>query len=263
MFSGFNLKLVERDIIAPGFYEAGRELFDQQKSIIKQDLNDYVLKDGILSESKIEKDWFPSIEADVFLSHSHRDEKLVISLAGWLYQLFGIRSFIDSCVWGYSDDLLKLMDNKYCVSKYKDDGKIETYSYEKRNGSTSNVHMILSSCLVKMIDNTECLIFVNTPNSLNISDAINNQSTSSPWIYNELLMSKIIRHKKLSEYRAKPILEHRQDSFSLSIKYDVTLDHLCELNGQDLLYISKYHRNKNPKSTLDELYKMKGIIDAE
>ena len=37
MFSGFNLKLTEQDIIAPGFYAAGKELFERQKSIIKKD----------------------------------------------------------------------------------------------------------------------------------------------------------------------------------------------------------------------------------
>ena len=76
MFSGFNLKLTEQDIIAPGFYAAGKELFERQKSIIKKDWNDYILEDGALSESEIEKDWFPSIETEVFLSN-------VIKLSDW------------------------------------------------------------------------------------------------------------------------------------------------------------------------------------
>lgn len=43
--------------------------------------------------------WFPQIKADVFISHSHSDEKLAIIFAGWLYNAFGLTAFIDSCVW--------------------------------------------------------------------------------------------------------------------------------------------------------------------
>lgn len=76
------------------------------KYTVRQNLNKYLLQDGSLDATAIEEDWFPEIKANVFLSHSHADEKAVISFANYLYQEYGITSFIDSIVWGYADDLL-------------------------------------------------------------------------------------------------------------------------------------------------------------
>lgn len=80
-----------------------------------------------------------------------------------LYDEFKLTAFVDSCVWGYCDDLLKQIDNEYCKKK---DGK--TYDYELRNYTTSHVHMMLSTALIEMIDNTECIMFYNTPSSVTL-----------------------------------------------------------------------------------------------
>lgn len=262
MFCGFNVRLTEQDIMAPGFLKYGQELFKQQKSEASKSLKSYITDGGLLSEKKIEEDWFPSYKADVFLSHSHKDEELVIAFAGWLHEIFGITAFIDSCVWGYSEELLKLIDKKYCVSKRKPDGSIDTYDYSKRNNSTAHVHMILNSALMKMIDSTECLMFINTPNSLLVDDVIEGTATASPWIYSELLTSRLIEHKKLSAYRMQPILEHAERYDSLSVRYDVKTDHLIDIPEGTLLEWCLYHKNSNPQQSLDALYKMRGLIDA-
>ena len=133
----------------------------------------YLSPCGELKASEIEKDWFPEIKADVFWSHSHKDEKDVIALAGFLNNL-GLTTFIDSCVWGYADDLLKQIDDTYCISKKSSDDLIDFYSYQKRNQSTTHVHMLLNGALMKMMDNTECLIFLDTPNSLKMQDIYGN-----------------------------------------------------------------------------------------
>ncbi len=39
---------------------------------------------AVLEISQVEKAWFHNIEADIFLSHSHKDEKLAIAFARWL-----------------------------------------------------------------------------------------------------------------------------------------------------------------------------------
>ena len=57
---------------------------------------------------------------------------MVIALNGWLYESFGIKSFIDSSVWGYANDLLKLIDDAYCLNL---EGTNKSYNYEKRNYS--------------------------------------------------------------------------------------------------------------------------------
>ena len=163
MFVGFNATINETDIVAPGFFQHGIELYNKQKKKAKEILENYTLSNGVLDASRIENDWFPSISADVFISHAHKDRDLAISLAGWFSELFGIQSFIDSCVWGHMDDLLSAIDETYCVSQKNSDGSVLYYDYLKRNQSTAHVHMILNTALHKMIDKTECLIFLNTP----------------------------------------------------------------------------------------------------
>lgn len=128
----------------------------------KLELNKFALSQNTLDGDAIMSNWFPKIQADIFISHSHDDEKYVITLAGFLNEKFGLRSFIDSCVWGYLVELLKEIDNRFYST-----GRPGSYSYEKRNYLTSHVHMMLSISLMKMIDPTECLLFIDTPNSLN------------------------------------------------------------------------------------------------
>lgn len=220
-----------------------------------------MLDEGILEASRIEEDWFPELFSNVFISHSHKDQKFAIALAGWLHELFGISSFIDSCVWRYSDDLLKIIDGSYCVKNNNPDGG-KTYSYKKRNQSTAHVHMILNTALQKMIDKTECLIFLNTPNSLLVDDVINGSATASPWIYSEITFSSMCEKKKLSYYR--DFLQHdaRAQYTQLNVKYEVSLDHLYDLNDNDLLQIWKYSKQKKPLDALDDLYIYKGIISG-
>ena len=143
MYRGFNLTLdFENDF----FYQKGRTLNAANKLTVKRTLDSFISPDGSINGSKMQSNWFPQIDADIFISHSHRDEKMAITLAGWLDEIFGISTFIDSCIWGYSNDLLRQIDNKHCLNPSG-----ETYSYEKRNNSTSHVHMMLSTALNMMM----------------------------------------------------------------------------------------------------------------
>lgn len=90
---------------------------------------------------------------------------------------FGLVAFIDSCVWGSADKLLKKVDERYCKQYY-----INYFDYEKRNFSTSHIHMMLSIALAKIMKNCEAIFFLNTEESICTEDIINNK-TYSPWIY--------------------------------------------------------------------------------
>lgn len=181
---------------------------------------------NVLKAEDIIKEWFPEIEADIFLSHSHQDEELVISLAGWLKEKFGLVSFIDSTVWGYADKLLKEIDMEYCALQ---SGR---FDYKKRNYSTAHVHMMLSSALACMMDKCECLFFVNTPQSFFPKKEMQEGKTLSPWIFFEISTSKIIRRidrRKSADLASRKLSLETIDE-SLVVEYQLDLNHLSEID---------------------------------
>lgn len=240
------------------YYDEGKQMYDSHERIVSDSLNSYLLPGGALSASEIEKNWFPEIKADVFLSHSHEDEKYAIAFAGFLKSL-NLTAFVDSCVWGYANDLLKKIDDKYCVSEKNSDDNINSYDYAKRNQSTAHVHMILNGALMKMINQTECLIFMDTPNSLATRDVIQG-ATNSGWIYSELLMSRYIERK--SPYMEEPFQCRMDESLKhseLSVKYDVDISHLTRLSIGDIKEATNCDKNSGT-DVLDQLYRTKKYI---
>ncbi|TDS82142.1 hypothetical protein [Comamonas sp. JUb58] len=245
------------------YLKAGKEIHSANKNIVKSNLGKLKNADGILEATKIIESWFPALKASVFLSHSHKDEDIVVGLAGWLKETFGIESFIDSIVWGYSDELLRLIDDEYCMDPPK-----ETYIYRKRNRSTSHVHMMLSTALMGMIDQCECIIFVNTPSSFTPNDYFETRGeTESPWIYSEIAMTRMLRKRSPLEHRrqyasesASLSLEHLQESKDLSVIYPTDLLHLTPLSPDDLDDWAKFESNGMRKANaLDSLYSAKKI----
>lgn len=160
-------------------------------------IRDSVNRDLILDGAKLAEHYFPSVQADIFISHSHKDVEKAKAFAKYIYIKTGLVSFIDSEVWSFADDLLRCLDNEYCYNS----GSM-LYSYEKRNISTSYVHMMLNTALLNMIDKCECLFFLSTPNSFNTEKEIKN-TTFSPWIYSELSMANVIRKKKHAGIKGK------------------------------------------------------------
>lgn len=240
MYSGYKLELNEYN---QQLYDIGLALYEDDRSQIEEDLGKFALSQDTLDGDAIMSNWFPKIQADIFISHSHADEKYVISLAGFLYKKFSLKSFIDSCVWAYSVELLKEIDNRFCST-----GRHGSYSYEKRNYSTSHVHMMLSISLMKMIDQTECLLFIDTPNSLNTKELI--EATNSPWIFAEIALSQSLRRKSKEEHRNKSLRESAED-FS-NIAYRLNTLHLKEIT-KDIFeqWCEKYDGTKHG---LDVLY---------
>lgn len=259
MFAGFNLTIEDEDAFRE-YYDYGKSILSSQKRNIEENLEEYICGRDTLDGTMMEAQWFPSVDADVFLSHSHKDEHMVVALAGWLSKECNVRAFVDSYIWGYSNKLLKKLDNRYCVEERV--GSHTSYSYEKRNNSTSHVHMMLSTALGKMIDKCECLFFVNTPNSIEIAETMEMEATLSPWIYSELALSQIVRHKKLSEYRTGEAYFAKDavnESASLQIKYDISLSHLHKLSTDNLLRWSKSVKYY-PSYPLDKLYEQLRIL---
>lgn len=268
MFKGFNLTLtnVEIDRLTDN---NGTYTFQDKKAEIAEirgimkgnalrTIDNFINDEGIIDATSLMKEWFPTVKADVFISHSHQDEELAIQLATWLKNTFNLNSFIDSTVWGYAGELLKNIDEKYCYDTIS-----KVYNYNTRNFSTSHVHIMLSSALNTMIDQTECLIFLNTTNSLNIGDSIS-QKTFSPWIFNEIMTSSIVRkHYPRKELVHKTTdFQNKEERNLPNFAYDLDLNHLKNINLEELeswqtaykadVLIANMTQNKN--HPLDLLY---------
>ncbi len=250
MYRGFNLEQISITDNNRHLYELGMDLFSDSNKKVMSVLDKFVLDKNILDGTKMESDWFPQINSHIFISHSHEDQDTVIKLAGLLYEKLGIISFIDSCVWGNVNNLLKIIDDKLC----SDDGG-RTYYYSRRNYSTSHVHMMLSTALLKMIDKTECLFFYNTPKSITSSSIIT--KTESPWIYSEITMSQLLREnipdrRKIKDSR---IFSNKSLDENFDVEYELSLKHLTPINVDTLKKWIKCGKKK--EFALDELYDLK------
>lgn len=248
--------------------EHGRAIYKKHEEEVHNCLAQYITEDGVINGTALKEHWFSISKKDVFISHSHDDINKVIAFAGWLHDAFGLEAFIESCSWGYCDDLLNRIDKRYC---YKP--KTNTYDYDLRNYTTSHVHMMLSTALTEMIYNTECIIFFNTPQSINMASELDKikknskPSTISPWIYHELSMTTMLQ--VVEPHRLRAVLEHR-DHFDFAqsahderpkIEYDVTkaLSEMKTLtDGQLEQWYSEYNKSPDipPEYALDQLYRL-------
>ncbi|QSO50825.1 hypothetical protein JZ785_18280 [Alicyclobacillus curvatus] len=258
MYSGFNLKT---NIDFSEYEDEGKNLFARHRRQIRDKLDAFMLNDGHLDGSEMQENWFPQLNCDVFISHSHKDEKRAVGLAGWLNHAFDLTTFIDSSVWGYADDLLRRLDDEFCQIEGR-----STYSYELRNYSTSHVHMMLSTALTMMIDKSECVIFLNSPNSISSSDVIGNQ-TRSPWIYHEIAMTQLIRRRSLSEYRPDLLKKSEKtiimdSAQGVPVKYRLDMQHLNEITDNHLISWFRMQHVNPTDYPLDHLYQQAGIANV-
>lgn len=104
MYRGFQLTLnTDNFPHQKHLLDVGNNHLSKYRTELEKTINSFVLTDGSLAGNQMQKNWFPQINADVFISHSHQDKELAKTFAGWLYEAFGLTAFIDSCVWGYAN----------------------------------------------------------------------------------------------------------------------------------------------------------------
>lgn len=251
MFIGLNVENISYE--NDEHYKIGLGLLNADKAVIKSTLESYIDKDGRIDGSALRNNWFPQIKADIFFSHSHEDEKLCITIAGFIYQKFRLKCFIDSCVWGYAGKLLEKIDE---FAKQPDG----YYNYQIRNRTTSHVHMLLASSLLMMIDKTECLFFFNTPKSIIPNEV--KEKTFSPWIYSEIVFSQLVRRKSIKDHRSpRTALFSAMKSMTLdeaytpAITHDVNIEHLKIIDASTINAWIEQYRTGN---ALDTLYQIIG-----
>lgn len=246
--NGFNLSNSDY------YFKLGNSFFSEQKDQIENRLAKYVIPNigDVIDGMQIESDWFPTVNSHIFISHSHADQPLAITLAGYLKTKYNLDCFVDSCVWGYADKLLKQIDDRYCIKSLNP----KIYSYEQRNYSTSHVHAMLTMALTQMLRKSECLVFLNTPKSIPLKGI--SEMTLSPWIYEEICLFNIIEKKNpirndmiQKAYSGGSLNESLKMSHSLDTSklISLSLNELIKLLGElqginalDYLYINTLPR---------------------
>jgi hypothetical protein len=240
------------------FQKIGQKHLNDQKAKWIDQLEEYV-KDEIIDGTKIQDDWFPEIEADIFISHSGKDVELANAFAGWLNKTFELKCFVDANVWGYSKTLLDKMNSLLSNKGEEPDGDLVS----------QHVNMMLSIALQKMIDKAEAVILLNTDNAIKVRSDTHMEETYSPWIYSEIICTQLIRKKPLLDYRdytkifEKYVVETKSQLFALhfAVSYKVSLNHLGTLSEEDLKqWENEWKTNKqeyDDKYPLDALYKKK------
>lgn len=274
MFHGFNLIVPKEDTFLHSYQykSSGNKYFEGQEKQLKlfQETFTQYVTEGRLDGDVIQKEWFRSVNANVFISHSHQDEALAIALAGFLHKEFKLHPFVDSKIWGYSENLLNNLVNKYgnhmtgCYCGYRKDN--EYCNLMKRYAS--HVYMMLTTALVDMMDKCECLFFLNTQKSCNASQISGMEETLSPWIYMEMSLSRTIRRKKLEpdhDKRCKYIAAGVTGRGSIvenvvDISHSLDLDHLDQLTSSDLQQWLNTRKDHGTKFPLDALYRQQEIF---
>lgn len=285
MYRAFELKVADEIFDTDWISSAisnGQNNNKSDKTDIEELLRE-VIASGTIDGTMLTERYFPALHRDVFLSYSHDDQKFAYAIAGMLDKFFNLSVFIDSLFWGSADKLLREIDNSYCLNK---DGK--TYNYDKRNFSTSHVHAMLTSAMMKAMDQSEIIIFLNTPNSApEIAYAISNKGyddyTLSPWIYEEVLLTTMLRETDWEDYRMEKMLnESALEHFegNLRVKYKLPKEKLISLTLEDIYeWHDMYEKRKDrepghygslslepwqlEKHPLNVLYEMKCGVDMD
>ncbi|HDU8551905.1 TPA: hypothetical protein RG672_000034 [Morganella morganii] len=223
---------------------------------------------GVISAKKLTDNLFPEKEPHIFISHSSKDVNLAISLANTLYEKYNIISFIDSQLWGHIDYALKEMHKLHCAIPGS-----HHYSYEKSNNLLSHIHTILSMALMRVMDNADSVIFIESDNSIyhymeddKISplDIIERTSeTLSPWISSEVNFANKLRAKGHKDRIDKLIggLESRSfndekmlaENAQLKIIHDLDLTNFIKITDENFKK-SLSLKNKTPIENLDMIY---------
>lgn len=204
---------------------------------------DYIDENGVLEGDIIQDTWFPRMQGkfDIFISHSHNDKDLAFALAGWMKEKFKLNCFLDQYVWSSADGLIKKLDNLCLRPKEKH------YNYRDRNMTTSQVHAMLTSAILQIIDDCDILFFLNTPNSVEIIDNVH-EYTLSPWIFLEIGFSKVVKKKWNNKKRkelARTIKAYSgitEAAAQMRMRTDTT--HLTELNTIKLHEWAKYYERQ-------------------
>ena len=240
------------------FIERGSSVEHSANQTVSKSIHQFVKPDGAVDAAAMMGNWFPEIEANIFISHARADKDLALALSGWLKSEFQLKPFIDSCVWSHANGLLRVLDDHYCKTGDK------LFSYEKSIITASHVHMMLATALSKMMDRCECIFFLKSANSVSPKSveqmvAGENESTHSPWLFHEISMMQMLRRRLKEEHREKSI-QFSESIIKAAAAQLPQFDYPVNLDGLPALTVDNLHawqsESKKQNIALDALYRI-------
>lgn len=255
MYKAFEMKVKDVKLSIGSYTNAtSRNIPDDLKKNLYS-----VIVDGqiIVDGQKVSDTVFPNFHSDVFISHSHNDKDIMYYIADRLTKELKLKVFADEFFWGSADELLREIDNRYCFDGYTQECT-KIYRYKDRNLTTSHVHIMLSSAIMKAIDQCEMLLFLNTGNSVpNIGERFyKGRYTLSPWIYHELLFASMVQPKLIRKTDIKPPAQTILESPEVAYPIPAELK-MIPLTMEDIDLWSEYAQSEPNRNALDCLYSMK------
>ncbi|MEB7926098.1 hypothetical protein NGJ69_20695 [Atlantibacter hermannii] len=237
----------------------------KSKDEISSDIFDAV--DGEISAEVLTERLFPNKEPHIFISHSSKDAPVAIRFANTLYSKYGIISFIDSQLWLHIDYALKQMHEKYCKSLISDG-----YNYTKSNILLAHMHSILSMALMRAMDESDSVIFIESENSIYQymegkqikphDKIVNKYETLSPWISSEVNFANKLRIKG---HKDRGLEKVGTESYSINEDRKIVADSMPsiihQLDFKDFIEITEASlkkaltlSTKSPINDLDRMY---------
>lgn len=242
MHRGFSISLSENELreIVKQHHKSGQKSYDwgygpyaeKDAEEVRRAVDDYlksVSGSFPLQGEYLETAYFPKRAYHVFISHSSSDKDVAMRFAGFLKLNFDLDCFVDSTVWGYYEDLVDQVFRHVLRHTVIAENK----KVELRKTVSTHVHCMLEKSLVQIMDDSECLFFLNTPNSVHC-DSVRDK-TFSPWIYSEIEASRVLRDKSHKD-RKRSVVENFSQNGAIRdfIEYPLNTGHLVKLTSQDV-----------------------------
>ena len=170
---------------------------------------------GVFVANKLINQWFPIVEADVFLSHSHDSKGEVEALASYIESETGKVVFVDSIYWDSADKMVKLFYD--FIDELCDGNRFKVDSLLK---ASEHVHCMLERAILAMMDKCDDFVFLDESSSIS-------NVTLSPWVYSELEFSKHL-------LAPKRMIKEGVENFSVQVAYNKALKHLHNVTLDEL-----------------------------
>lgn len=204
---------------------------------------------------------FPEKKYDVFLCHSHMDEKKAVNLAIAL-ESRGLKVFVDSMVWGYFGQLVDTISDAVRPSHNETQRQLS-------QRICADVNMMLAGALHRMISRSEAFIFVRSERSVPFTYGAN-AKTFSPWLFSELQFSFQVQHavpKRIREKIEGRVLDSVTGCNNLSLEsmeylmaFKAFNDHLPAIHGEKLQkWFAQLSTGAKGVAVLDSLYNYFGL----